>query len=95
MEYSQALVALFPVASDDVVKSVKKFHDFMGPGAQPEDPNEGIRKWADLYATMIYEMRKDAFVVKTELGKEQLAELLLWYVDVVEETPHVKFTRKT
>jgi hypothetical protein len=90
LKYSRALVALFPVASDEVIEAAMKFYNF----AEQERPQpEGgwdtwIESWKSLYATMIYAMRRDVFVESTELDADRLAALVPWYFDLGgEKTP--------
>jgi hypothetical protein len=83
LKYSQALVALFPIASDQVVEATMTFDDFIGQELpQPEGGwGEWIESWKNLYATMVYEMRRDVFIQNTELSVDQLVALVPWYFD--------------
>ena len=89
LKYSQAVVAVFPVASDKVVETVMRFDAFIAQAANP-DPEEGwtgwIQRWKQLYATMIYEMRKDVFIAHTVLDTDQLVNFLPWYFDQQDDT---------
>jgi hypothetical protein len=91
LKYSQALVALFSVASDKVVEAAMKFDEFIAQAERPQSEkrwNEWIEQWKNLYATLVYEMRRDVFIKDTELGTDQLVRLLPWYFEQEgEQTP--------
>src|SRR5215211_5730048 len=74
-EYWLAYSNLFHIASDPVLLAVADFHKL----AWMEDTNltgEAYdQEFKDLYATMIIEMRKDAFE-KTDLQKEKVEQRL-------------------
>jgi hypothetical protein len=74
-EYWLAYSNLFQIASDSVLLAVADFHELawlMEGGLQDEAYEEEFR---DRYATMIIEMRKDAFE-KTELQKNEVEQRL-------------------
>src|SRR5215211_1733407 len=68
-EYWLAYSNLFHVASDSVLLAVADFHKLGWMGDTDLTGEAYDQEFKDLYATMIIEMRKDAFE-KTELQKE-------------------------
>jgi hypothetical protein len=74
-EYWLAYSNLFHVASDSVLLAVADFHKLGWMGDTDLTGEAYDQEFKDLYATMIIEMRKDAFE-KTELQKEKVEERL-------------------
>jgi len=74
-EYWEAYSSLFQVASDSVLLAVTEFHKFAWMNDPPLTGEAWDEKFKELYATMIFEMRTDAFE-KSQLPKELVEERL-------------------
>jgi hypothetical protein len=74
-KYWQAYSTLFQIASDPVLLAVTEFHKLAWRNDPPLTGEAYSKKFRELYATMICEMRRDAFA-KTKLRKELVEERL-------------------
>jgi hypothetical protein len=74
-EYWLAYSNLFHIASDSVLLAVADFHKLAWMGETDLTGEAYDQEFKDLYATMIIEMRTDAFE-KTELQKEKVKQRL-------------------
>jgi hypothetical protein len=74
-EYWQAYGSLFQIASDRVLLAVTEFHKVVWMNEPPLTGEAWDEKFKELYATMIFEMRADAFE-KSELPKKVVEDRL-------------------
>jgi len=77
LEYQDAYRNLFQVASDRVLMAATDFHDFAWRGNTSLTGDEYEERFRDLYATLILEMRRDAFE-ETRLPKDLVERRLPW-----------------
>jgi hypothetical protein len=92
--YSQAYNALFPIAKSEVLITITEFHQhtwlegdnsfkevaWLEPSLSQKNWKEWVAKWKRLYASMILEIRRDAFDA-SGLSVASLGERLPWYFD--------------
>jgi hypothetical protein len=92
--YSQAYNALFPIAKSEVLLAITKFHEhtwlegdnsfkevaWLEPSLAQKKWDKWVTTWKQLYASMILEIRIDAFDA-SGLSVASLAERLPWYFD--------------
>ncbi len=71
-EYQLALTNLYVTASDEVLKDAADFHKYMLQPNEDIDPSMAKR----LYAAMIAEMRRDAYLRATALSEEDISSRL-------------------
>jgi hypothetical protein len=74
-KYWLAYSNLFQIASDPVLLAVTTFHNFAWMEDTNLNPEDRKNEFKSLYATMIFEMRKDAFE-ETKLQKERVEQRL-------------------
>jgi hypothetical protein len=71
-EYQLALTNLYVTASDEVLKDAADFHKYMLQPNEDIDPNTAKK----LYAALIAEMRRDAYLRTTALSEEDIGSRL-------------------
>jgi hypothetical protein len=84
-DYWLAYSNLFQIASDSVLVAVTDFHKFEWMQDTDLTGEDNYQEFKRLYATMIIEMRKDAFE-ETELQKELVKERLPFNFSQASET---------
>jgi hypothetical protein len=92
--YSRAYNALFPIAKSEVLITITEFHEhtwlegdnsfkevaWLEPSLSQKNWKEWVATWKRLYASMILEIRRDAFDA-SGLSVASLGERLPWYFD--------------
>lgn len=92
--YSRAYNALFPIAKSEVLIAITEFHEhtwlegdnsfkkvaWLEPSLSQKNWKEWVATWKRLYASMILEIRRDAFDA-SGLSVASLSERLPWYFD--------------
>jgi hypothetical protein len=83
-KYWQAYYALFPLASDDVLRAAMAYHSYMKETPYPDFADEEAReKFKSLWTTLVMKMRKDANV-KSRLSSREIKKHIPWYFDSYE-----------
>jgi hypothetical protein len=83
-KYWQAYYALFPLASDDVLRAAMAYHSYMKETPYPDFADKATREtFKDLWTTLVMRMRKDANV-KSHLSSSEMRRHIPWYFDSYE-----------